>query len=53
MLGFLPQEEFTQELLAAKALVAPSLGGESFGIVLVARDGLRDAGGRFRHPRVP
>jgi len=35
VLGFLPQEEFTQELLTAKALVAPSLGGESFGIVLV------------------
>jgi glycosyltransferase involved in cell wall biosynthesis len=35
VLGFLPQEEFTNELLAAKALVAPSLGGESFGIVLV------------------
>jgi glycosyltransferase involved in cell wall biosynthesis len=35
VLGFLPQEEFTKELLAAKALVAPSLGGESFGIVLV------------------
>ena len=35
MLGFLPQEEFTEELLAAKALVAPSLGGESFGIVLM------------------
>lgn len=34
VLGFLPQEEFTTELLAAKALVAPSLGGESFGIVL-------------------
>ena len=34
VLGFLPQEEFTAELLAAKALVAPSLGGESFGIVL-------------------
>ncbi len=33
--GFLPQEEFTRELLSAKALVAPSLGGESFGIVLV------------------
>jgi phosphatidyl-myo-inositol alpha-mannosyltransferase len=33
--GFLPQEEFTSELLRAKALVAPSLGGESFGIVLV------------------
>jgi glycosyltransferase involved in cell wall biosynthesis len=29
-----PQEQFTEELLAAKALVAPSLGGESFGIVL-------------------
>jgi phosphatidylinositol alpha-mannosyltransferase len=33
--GFLPQDEFTGELLRAKALVAPSLGGESFGIVLV------------------
>jgi phosphatidylinositol alpha-mannosyltransferase len=33
--GFLPQEDYTRELLAAKALVAPSLGGESFGIVLV------------------
>src|SRR5207247_8029534 len=35
VLGFLPQDDFTKELLAAKALVAPSLGGESFGIVLV------------------
>jgi phosphatidylinositol alpha-mannosyltransferase len=35
VLGFLPQEEYTQELLAAKALVAPSRGGESFGIVIV------------------
>jgi len=35
VLGFLPQEQFTDELLAAKALVAPSLGGESFGIVLI------------------
>ncbi|HSC92155.1 MAG TPA: glycosyltransferase family 4 protein [Gaiellaceae bacterium] len=34
VLGFLPQEALTQELLAAKALVAPSLGGESFGMVL-------------------
>jgi phosphatidylinositol alpha-mannosyltransferase len=34
VLGFLPQDRFTEELLAAKALVAPSLGGESFGIVL-------------------
>ena len=34
VLGFLPQERFTQELLSAKALVAPSLGGESFGMVL-------------------
>jgi phosphatidyl-myo-inositol alpha-mannosyltransferase len=34
VLGFLPQEQFTEELLGAKALVAPSLGGESFGIVL-------------------
>ena len=34
MLGFLDQDRFTEELLAAKALVAPSLGGESFGMVL-------------------
>jgi phosphatidylinositol alpha-mannosyltransferase len=34
VLGFLPQDRFTVELLGAKALVAPSLGGESFGIVL-------------------
>jgi phosphatidylinositol alpha-mannosyltransferase len=34
VLGFLSQEELTAELLAAKALVAPSLGGESFGMVL-------------------
>jgi len=34
VLGFLSQERLTQELLAAKALVAPSLGGESFGMVL-------------------
>jgi phosphatidylinositol alpha-mannosyltransferase len=34
ILGFLPQERLTEELLAAKAMVAPSLGGESFGMVL-------------------
>jgi phosphatidyl-myo-inositol alpha-mannosyltransferase len=34
ILGFLPQERFTEELLRTKALVAPSLGGESFGMVL-------------------
>jgi phosphatidylinositol alpha-mannosyltransferase len=34
VLGFLDQERFTEELLAAKALVAPSIGGESFGMVL-------------------
>jgi phosphatidyl-myo-inositol alpha-mannosyltransferase len=34
VLGFLPQEELTAELLAAKTLIAPSLGGESFGMVL-------------------
>src|SRR5215510_8738797 len=32
--GFLSQDELTDELLSAKALVAPSLGGESFGMVL-------------------
>jgi phosphatidylinositol alpha-mannosyltransferase len=34
VLGFLSQEHLTAELLSAKALVAPSLGGESFGMVL-------------------
>jgi phosphatidylinositol alpha-mannosyltransferase len=32
--GFLPQEELTEALRTTKALVAPSLGGESFGMVL-------------------
>ncbi len=32
--GFLEQGGLTAELLSAKALVAPSLGGESFGMVL-------------------
>jgi len=34
VLGFLPQEKLTAELLRAKALVAPSIGMESFGMVL-------------------
>jgi phosphatidylinositol alpha-mannosyltransferase len=34
VLGFLSQDDLTAELLKAKALVAPSLGGESFGMVL-------------------
>jgi phosphatidylinositol alpha-mannosyltransferase len=34
ILGFLSQDELTGELLRSKALVAPSLGGESFGMVL-------------------
>ncbi|MGZ4390080.1 MAG: glycosyltransferase family 4 protein [Gaiellaceae bacterium] len=34
VLGFLAQEELTRELLAAKVMAAPSLGGESFGMVL-------------------
>jgi phosphatidylinositol alpha-mannosyltransferase len=33
-LGFVEEEERTRELLAAKAFIAPSLGGESFGMVL-------------------
>ena len=32
--GFLSQADLTAELLSAKAMVAPSLGGESFGMVL-------------------
>ena len=34
VLGFLSQDDLTAELATAKALVAPSLGGESFGMVL-------------------
>src|SRR5205823_13343680 len=34
VLGFLTQDELTAELLSAKALVAPSTGQESFGMVL-------------------
>jgi phosphatidylinositol alpha-mannosyltransferase len=34
VLGFLSQDDLTEELLHAKVLVAPSLGGESFGMVL-------------------
>jgi phosphatidylinositol alpha-mannosyltransferase len=33
-LGFLSQERLTEELLSAKAMAAPSLGAESFGMVL-------------------
>jgi phosphatidylinositol alpha-mannosyltransferase len=34
VVGFLSQDELTETLLAAKALVAPSIGQESFGMVL-------------------
>jgi phosphatidyl-myo-inositol alpha-mannosyltransferase len=34
VLGFVSQSELTDELLAAKVLAAPSLGAESFGMVL-------------------
>jgi len=34
ILGFLPQDELTALLGRTKALIAPSLGGESFGMVL-------------------
>ena len=34
IVGFLSQDDLTRELSSAKALVAPSLGGESFGMVL-------------------
>jgi phosphatidylinositol alpha-mannosyltransferase len=33
-LGYVREEERTEELLTAKAFVAPSLGGESFGMIL-------------------
>jgi phosphatidyl-myo-inositol alpha-mannosyltransferase len=34
ILGFLSQADYTRELQSVKALIAPSLGGESFGMVL-------------------
>ena len=34
VVGFLSQDELTATLLRAKALVAPSIGQESFGMVL-------------------
>ena len=34
VVGFLSQDELTRTLLGAKALVAPSIGQESFGMVL-------------------
>src|SRR6185503_8986213 len=34
VVGFLAQDDLTDTLLRAKALIAPSLGGESFGMVL-------------------
>jgi phosphatidyl-myo-inositol alpha-mannosyltransferase len=34
VLGFLPQEQLTSELIRAKALAVPSVGQESFGMVL-------------------
>ncbi len=34
VLGLLSQDELTRELLSGKTLIAPSLGGESFGMVL-------------------
>ncbi len=35
VLGFISQEDLTAELLRAKALAAPSIGQESFGMVLI------------------
>jgi phosphatidylinositol alpha-mannosyltransferase len=34
VVGFLPQDGLTDQLRSTKALIAPSLGGESFGMVL-------------------
>ena len=53
VVGFLPQDGLTELLRSTKALVAPSLGGESFGMVLDSRLRLRDARRRLRHRRVP
>ena len=52
-LGFLSQDDLTAELSSAKALVAPSLGGESFGMVLTRAFACADAGRGLRHQRLP
>ena len=51
VVGFLSQEELTETLLGAKALVAPSLGQESFGMVLTRGVRVRAPGRRVRHSR--
>ena len=53
VLGFLTQDALTQELSSAKALVAPSLGGESFGMVLTRAFACANARRRIGHPRLP
>jgi phosphatidylinositol alpha-mannosyltransferase len=52
VVGFLSQDELTATLLRSKALVAPSIGQESFGMVLT-RAFARAAGRGIRHPRIP
>ena len=52
-LGFLSQDDLTDELLNAKALVAPSLGGESFGMVLTRAFACATPGGCVGHHGVP
>ena len=52
-LGFLSQDDLTEELLSAKALVAPSLGGESFGMVLTRAFACATPVVCLRHQRLP
>ena len=52
MLGFLSQDDLTAELLRRRRSCAPSLGGESFGMVLTRGVRVRDAGRCVGHRRV-
>jgi glycosyltransferase involved in cell wall biosynthesis/uncharacterized membrane protein YbhN (UPF0104 family) len=53
VLGFLSQDELTAELLSAKALAAPSIGGESFGMVLTRAFACALPCRGVGHPRLP
>ena len=52
VLGFLSQEDLTAELLKTKVLVAPSIGMESFGMVLTRALRVRRSCRFVRHRRV-
>ena len=50
VLGIVTNEVRTQELLSAKVLVSPALGGESFGMVLVEAFASATPVGGVEHP---